>query len=128
MDTAITDEQIMNSILLSIKKLIGIDPSYKNFDVDIIMHINTTFTILNQLGVGPDEGFVITGEKETWDEFVPKASRVRLESIRTFIYIKVKLVFDPPQSSVAVNALEKTASECEWRLTNTKVKESSNEE
>lgn len=116
------------SILLSIKKLLGITPEYTIFDTDIIIHINSVFTILNQLGIGPDEGYVITGANETWDDYVPKESRVRIESLKTFIYIKVKLVFDPPLSSVAVQNLKDTAAEYEWRLTNYERKNSAAQE
>ena len=89
---------------------------------------DTTNDNLNQLGIGPDEGYVITGANETWDDYVPKESRVRIESLKTFIYIKVKLVFDPPLSSVAVQNLKDTAAEYEWRLTNYERKDSAAQE
>ena len=89
-DTTNDNVNTNESILLSIKKLLGITPEYTIFDTDIIIHINSVFTILNQLGIGPDEGYVITGANETWDDYVPKESRVRIESLKTFIYIKVK--------------------------------------
>lgn len=104
----------MNSILTSIKKLLGITEEYEHFDQDLIMHINSVFMILNQLGVGPEEGFSITGKSETWDEFTE--DNLSIESVKSYIYLKVKLLFDPPTSSAVIESINRMISELEWRL------------
>lgn len=104
----------MESILTSIKKLLGITEDYKHFDPDIIMHINSTFMILAQLGVGPREGFAIQDEYATWDQFIP-ADSLMYECVKSYMYIKVRLLFDPPVSS-ALQSYERQAAEYEWRL------------
>ena len=103
----------MGSILTSIKKLLGITEEYEHFDPDIIMHINSAFMILNQLGVGPEEGFFIKDKSSTWDEFL---SGSNLEAVKTYVYLKVKLLFDPPLSSTVIEAIKSQISELEWRL------------
>lgn len=103
----------MDSILTSIKKLLGITEEYEHFDADIIMHINSVFMILTQLGVGPSEGFSITDKTATWDEFV---SDNQLESVKSYIHMKVKLMFDPPLSSAVMECMNRMISEFEWRL------------
>lgn len=102
------------SILTSIKKLLGIDAEDTNFDADIIMHINSTFMILNQLGVGPTEGFSISDNSPTWSEFLK--DRKDLEAVKTYIYEKVKMVFDPPLSSAVMECMQRMTDEFEWRL------------
>jgi hypothetical protein len=104
----------MESILTSIKKLLGITEEYKHFDTDIIMHINTVFMVLNQLGVGPEKCFRITGDTEIWDDFL--LDNLDLESVKTYVYLKVKTVFDPPISSAVSESMNRTISELEWRL------------
>ena len=106
----------MESILTSIKKLLGIDEEYTHFDSDIIMHINTVFMILSQIGVGPSKGFRITGDRETWDDFIPEMGEKNLEATKTYIYDRVKLLFDPPTGSVVMQATKDAANELEWRL------------
>lgn len=103
----------MESILSSIKKLLGIPESYTNFDEDIIIHINTAFAILNQLGVGPDEGFMIEDENAIWGDYITKYN---LLMIRTFIYLKVRLLFDPPTSNALIESINRTLGELEWRI------------
>lgn len=103
-----------NSILTSIKKLLGITEEYTHFDPDIIMHINSVFMILSQLGVGPVEGFSISDSTSTWDEFVTDSQN--LEAIKSYMHMKVKLLFDPPQSSAVIEAMNRMISELEWRL------------
>jgi len=103
-----------NSILNDIKKLLGIAPDYTNFDTDIIININSVFMILNQLGVGPKEGFKITGADETWDSYI--ADEDDLEAVKTYIWLKVKIVFDPPLNSTVMEAHKQMISEYEWRL------------
>ena len=108
------------SILTSIKKLLGIAESCTDFDADIIMHINTVFLILNQLGVGTDKVFSIEDTKTTWSEFLKDDTN--LEAIKTYIHLKVKVVFDPPLNSTVMEAHKQMISELEWRL-NVQVKE-----
>lgn len=103
-----------DSILLSIKKLIGIDESYKHFDEDLIIHINSVFAILTQLGVGPENGFKITGESETWNDYMDDPSNI--EHVKTYLYLRVKLIFDPPSASHATDSMKNVMSEMEWRL------------
>ena len=104
----------MDSILTSIKKLLGITEEYEHFDPDIIMHINSAFMILNQLGVGPEEGFSIRDKSSTWDEFIHEGSN--LEAVKTYVHLKVKLMFDPPLSSTVIEAIKSQINELEWRL------------
>ena len=105
----------MESILTSIKKMLGIADEYKQFDADIIMHINSVFTTLTQLGVGPSEGFYIETDAELWEDFIPDNNK--LQAIKTYMYIKVRLVFDPSSlGSTTLAAYERLAQELEWRL------------
>ena len=117
----------MDSILQSIKKLLGISSEYTNFDQDIMIHINSVFMILYQLGIGPNKPFSITGEEATWNDFIHNDnddietvlsgySYNNLEAIKTYMYMKVRLMFDPPQSSAVTEVINKTISELEWRL------------
>ena len=105
----------MDSILTSIKKLLGITEEYKQFDPDIIIHINSVFLTLKQLGVGPEKAFAITGEYETWDQFLP-VDNPNFEAVKSYMHIKVKLLFDPPTSSTVMEAMNQMAKEYEWRL------------
>lgn len=105
----------MESILTSIKKLLGIAEDYSQFDVDIIIHINSVFFILKQLGVGPAKGFAIHSDEETWIDFLGESED--WESVKTYTYLKVKLLFDPPSSQSAADAIDRTAKEYEWRFT-----------
>lgn len=104
----------MDSILTSIKKLLGIEEEYTQFDSDIIMHINTVFLNLTQLGVGPAEGFLIEDDSATWDDFIGDSNR--LQAVKTYVYLKVKLLFDPPLSSSVTESINRIISELEWRL------------
>jgi len=103
------------SILNTIKKMLGPDDSYEAFDTEIIVHINTALSTLAQLGVGPKKGFRITGPDETWDDFISDGS-VDLEGIKSYIYMKVKMIFDPPANSFVMKAMEDSCKELEWRL------------
>lgn len=105
----------MDSILQSIKKLLGITEDYDVFDTDIIMHINSVLMILNQIGVGPSEGFTISDELATWEDFLGKDTNA--EAVKTYVYLRVKLLFDPPNSSIVSEAMNRTISELEWRFT-----------
>ena len=104
----------MESILTSIKKLLGITEEYDQFDPDIIMHINSVFMILTQLGVGPAEGFSIEDDTAVWTDFIQDIKK--LESVKTYIYLKVKLTFDPPLSSAVIESMNRLINELEWRL------------
>ena len=104
----------MESILTSIKKLLGIEEEYTQFDADIIMHINTVFLNLTQLGVGPSEGFLIEDDAAVWEDFIGDSSQ--LQAVKTYMYLKVKLLFDPPLSSSVVESMNRMIAELEWRL------------
>lgn len=104
----------LDSILTSVKKMLGITEDYEHFDSDLIMHINSVFMILTQLGVGPSEGFSIEGKLDTWDDFISTGSN--LEAVKSYVYLKVKLLFDPPLSSAVMESMNRMISELEWRL------------
>lgn len=103
-----------DSILESIKKLLGLNTTYTVFDQDIIIHINSVFMILRQMGVGPDEGYRITNQSNIWSEF--SNDDLFIESVKTYVYLKVRLYFDPPQSTSLAQAIQSQISELEWRL------------
>lgn len=103
------------SILNSIKKLLGLDPDYTPFDTDIIIHINTVLRILNQVGVGSTT-FRLTGSSETWDEFLTGTDDANLDDVITFVYLRVRMLFDPPSSGIANEAIKQTIDELTWRL------------
>ena len=93
---------ITDSILTSIKKLLGIDAEYHHFDSDIIMHINSVFSILTQLGVGPASGFSISDDGEKWTDFTDEPNKFSL--VKSYMHLKVKLLFDPPSSSAVIES------------------------
>lgn len=104
----------MDSILTSVKKMLGIAEEYTHFDADLIMHINSVFMILAQLGVGPSEGFFIEDDTATWDEFIQDNKEIN--SVKSYVGLKVRLLFDPPTSSAAMEAANRLIEEFEWRL------------
>ena len=104
----------MESILTSIKKLLGIEEDYVHFDADIIMHINSVLSILTQLGVGPSEGYSIKDANATWDDFITNPAK--LELVKSYVYLKVRLMFDPPSSSSAIESMKQLISELEFRI------------
>ena len=104
----------MESILTSIKKMLGITEEYTVFDTDIIIHINSVFMVLTQLGVGPSEGFRIEDKDDLWSDFI--ADNKQIESVKSYMFMKVKLLFDPPLSSVVMECYNRTISELEFRL------------
>lgn len=104
----------MESILLSIKKLLGIDAYYDAFDQDLVIHINSVLTVLNQLGVGPPGGFYIKDSNDSWTDFISDDKSI--EFIKSYVYMKVRLLFDPPQSSAAIESMNRLTSEMEWRI------------
>lgn len=93
--------------------MLGIDEEYTHFDVDITIHINSALMFLNQIGIGPDAPFLITGDTETWADLL---GQVNVEAVKTYVYLKVKLVFDPPTSSFVLESIKNTITELEWRL------------
>jgi hypothetical protein len=103
-----------SSILKSTKKILGIDDTYAVFDLDIITHINSAFSTLHQLGLGPDEGFMIEDATPVWDDFLNGDNR--LNSVKTYVFLKVRSLFDPPSTSYLVEAMNKQITELEWRL------------
>ena len=103
-----------DSILTTIKKLLGITEEYEHFDQDIIMHINSVFMILTQLGVGPSNGFSISDKTATWDELIEEGTN--LEAVKSYVYMKVRLLFDPPLSSAVMECINRSINELEWRL------------
>ena len=101
-------------ILTSIKKLLGITEDYQHFDQDLIMHINSVLMTLTQIGVGPVGGMLITDDSTTWEEFAGEVTD--LGGIQSYVYLKVKLLFDPPQTSSVAEAINRQINELEWRL------------
>lgn len=104
------------SILTSVKKMLGIAKEYEHFDSDLIMHINSVLMILSQLGIGPVEGFLIEDETASWSDFIPEGKN--LELVKSYMFLKVRLLFDPPLSSSVLEAMNRMINEFEWRLQN----------
>jgi hypothetical protein len=105
---------LSDSILTSTKKVLGIAESYDAFDTDIIMHTNSVFSTLQQLGVGPKEGFAIQDAEAKWDDFL--LNDARLNVVKSYVYLRVRLLFDPPGTSYLISSLEKQAEEMAWRM------------
>ena len=101
------------SILESTKKLLNVPESYTVFDLDIMTHINSVFFVLHQLDVGPAGGFMITGKDEKWSDFIGPS---KIQAVKTYMALKVRLLFDPPATSFTIDAFTKLATEIEWRL------------
>lgn len=104
----------MESILTTVKKLLGITEEYTQFDVDLIAHINSVFMTLTQLGVGPSEGFMIYDKVDSWTDFIDDGPL--LEMVKSYMSLKVRLLFDPPERSVIMDSMNRQISEFEWRL------------
>ncbi len=104
----------MDSILTSIKKLLGIEEEYTHFDPDIIIGINSAFMALNQIGIGPTDGFSITSGEETWASYLETA--INLEAVKSYIFLRTRLLFDPPTTAGMIEAVERQMREYEWRL------------
>lgn len=107
-------EKNIPSILTSIKKLLGIAKEYQVYDADIVMHINSAFSILTQLGVGPSDGFTIDDDNALWTDFIPEKSKI--EFVKSYVHLKVKLLFDPPLSSAVIECMNQQIKELEWRI------------
>lgn len=102
------------SILNTIKRMLGLEPDYTPFDTEILIHINSVFMVLQQLGVGPKDGFSITGPDEVWSDYISDTKN--LEALKSYIYLRVKTVFDPPQSGTVMEAMKQQIDEYTWRL------------
>lgn len=109
--------KIKQSILNDVKEALGIVPEYDVFDNQLIIYINAVFSTLHQLGLGPEEGFSIDGPETRWDDYVDSK---RFNSIRSYMIMKVHVMFDPPTSSIAMEALNKQIAEDEWRIASEK--------
>ena len=103
-----------DSILTSVKKILGITEEYTHFDADLIMHINTVLMALTQMGIGNREYFRIEDADATWADFI--SGKIDIDAIKTYVALRVKLIFDPPQSSTHLQAIQETIKECEWRM------------
>lgn len=103
-----------DSILNGTKKILGMEPSYTAFDFDIITHINSVFSTLGQLGVGPATGFMIEDDTATWDSFLENDNRYNL--VKSYLYLRVRMLFDPPTTSYLLGAYEKQIEQMEWRI------------
>ena len=110
----LTGPLVTDSILQSTKKLLGLEAEFNAYDLDITIHINSAFSTLFQAGVGPTEGFFIENAAATWDQFT--GTKMYMYNVKTYIYLSVKLVFDPPTSSFGLAAIEKQLEETIWRL------------
>lgn len=117
----------MDSILQTIKKLLGVSLEQTHFDTDIIVHINSTFSVLKDLGVGPTTSFRILDDLATWEEFIPEEDP-NFSTVQDYIYYKVKLKFDPPASSAHMQALKEAIAEAEWRLNDRAERDQTTEE
>lgn len=104
-----------DGILFTVKKMLGITADYAPFDVDIVTTINMAFLTLHQLGIGPEEGFMISPESgQTWSDFI--GDDKNLQAVKTYVYMRVRLAFDPPASSFVADAMKTQCDELEWRL------------
>lgn len=104
------------SILTSTKKVLGLAADYTAFDEDVMIHINSAFSTLTQLGIGPSTGFMIEDSSNDWSEFVDMESDPQFNSVKSYVFLKTKMLFDPPQTSFVIDALNKQIEEMEWRL------------
>jgi hypothetical protein len=103
------------SILISTKKILGIDAAYTAFDVDIITHINSVFSTLNQLGIGPIQGFAIQDATDLWTDFLAEDD-LKMNAVKSYMYLRVRLLFDPPTASYMITSMKEQIMELEWRL------------
>lgn len=106
----------MESILTSIKLLLQLPEDYDAYDPQVIMHINSVFTVLKQLGVGPEKGFRIEDKTTTWSDYITETEDLTFDSVKSYIYAKVRLLFDPPNNSAHIQVLKDTIKEFECRL------------
>ena len=104
----------IESILASIKKMLGLDDNYTPFDADVLIHINSAFMTLCQMGIGPKEGFTVTDNSQTWGDFL--TNNVMLGGVKTWVYLQVKMLFDPPSNSFVMDTYKTQAEQILWRL------------
>lgn len=104
----------MESILTTIKKLVGLMDDDDSFDLDLIVHINSVILLLTQIGIGPEDGFFIQDNTSTWEDFLGEGKNIN--AVKSYVYLKVKTLFDPPLSSAVAESLDRIAKEFEWRL------------
>jgi hypothetical protein len=102
------------SILASIKKILNLHDTYTEFDTDVVLHINSVFPVLQQLGIGPANGFMIDGREVSWSEYL--GDDLNLNNVKTYVALRVRMLFDPPGTSYHINAMEEQIKELEWRL------------
>ena len=105
----------MDSILNNIKKLLGIDIDDESFDPDVTTLINSTIPSLSQMGIGPPNGFIVTTKDDKWTDWINDKT-INLEGVKTYLFLKVKLIFDPPTNSTVIEAFNKNLAELEWRM------------
>lgn len=117
-DSQETDESVHpeGSILFDVKKAVNVGPDYSEFDSVLIMHTNTAFMALNQLGVGPEDGYRISGYNEVWTDFISDADLILMEGVKDYVALRVRMLFDPPASSVVAEAFNKGIDELGYRL------------
>lgn len=105
----------MESILGTIRQMIGLgDETY--FDPSLIAHINTVLASLNRLGVGPTEGFYIEDDTTTWNDYIPEMGKAKFHAVKTYIHLRVRILFDPPTNASVLKAYQDEIKELEWRL------------
>ena len=102
------------SILTSVKKMLGLEEDYEHFDQDLIIHINSVIATLNQVGVGSEEGFSIQDKNAKWSDFIQDDRLINL--VPTYVYLKVRLIFDPPTVSAVLDSINREANRYEWRI------------
>lgn len=105
----------MDSILNNVKKLLGIDSEDDSFDVDVMTMINSTIPSLAQMGIGPSNGYMVTSADDKWTDWIT-TNTINLQGVKTYLYLKIKLIFDPPTNSTVVEAFNKNLNELEWRM------------
>lgn len=103
-----------NNILRTVKKMLGITAEDTHFDLDIMLHINSTFSVLTQLGAGPENGYAINSGEETWDEFLEESKLLNM--VKSYMFLRVRALFDPPTNASLFDAMEKMIKEYEWRI------------
>ena len=103
-----------DSILVNTKKALGLSSDYDVFDPDVILHINSVMSTLNQLGIGPSQGFMIEDDSANWSTLL--GGDPRLNNVKTYVYLRVRLLFDPPNTSYLIEAMDKQVKELEWRM------------
>lgn len=112
-----TDINVDDSILLSIKKMLGMEPEFTQFDPDIILHINTIIQVLYQIGLDIPEGFVVVDQNNLWTDYIQNPRYVKITSlIKQYIFMRVRMIFDPPSSQTLSTAIQESINEMQWRI------------